>query len=352
MAAATREIIFIVILILANGVFALSEIAVVVARRARLQQLADGGSARARAALELARAPGQFLSTIQLGITLVGILAGVFSGATVAKALATELKGVPLFAAHSEVLSLACVVGAVTYLTIIIGELVPKRLALQWPERIALAVAGPMRGLSRLALPAVYVINRSTEFVLRLLRVKLVRPPLVTEEEVRLLLDQGTKAGVFEKAERVMVERVFRLADYNVSALMTAREKIVWLDAGATSGEIRRKILESGYSRFPVCRNSLDRVLGTVQVKDLLAGSLASQEIDLKAGLRRPLLVSDRTRVLRLMELFRISATQIALALNAQGAVSGLITVDDILEAVVGNLPSVDEPHSKENYQR
>lgn len=343
MAEATREIIFIVILILANGVFAMAEIAVVVARKARLQQWADAGSARAHTALELARAPGRFLSTTQLGVTLIGILAGVFSGATVAEALAVEFKRIPLFAGHSEVLSLIVVVGAVTYFTIIIGELVPKRLALQKPERIAVAMAGPMRLIARLALPAVYIINRSTEFVLRLLRAKPSGAPLVTEEEIRLLIDQGTKAGIFEMAERVMVERVFRLADYSVSALMTRREKIVWLDTEETPAETRRKILASGYSRFPVCRGGLDHVVGTVQVKDLLASSLTRQEIDLQAALRQPLMVSERSRILKLLEKFRSSGAQIALGVNPQGKVSGVITVDDILEAVVGNLPSVNE---------
>lgn len=343
MTAAAPEIVLIIVLIIANGLFAMSEIAVVVARRARLQQWADAGSVRAQAALELARAPGRFLSTMQLGITLIGILAGVFSGATIAEVLAAEFKRIPLLAAHSAALSLACVVGVVTYLSIIIGELVPKRLALQRPERIAVAMAGPLTMISRLASPAVHIINQSTEIVLWLLHIKPSVEPLVTEEEVRLLLDQGTKSGVFERAERVMVERVFRLADYTVSTLMTERAKIVWLDVDEGPNGIRHKMLASGYSRFPVCQGALDRVLGVVQVRDLLSSSLAGKEIDLKNVLRKPLLVSDRSRVLRLLELFRQSGMQIALGLNEQGAISGLITLDDILEAVLGNLPSVDE---------
>ncbi len=283
MATAVREMILILVLILANGVFAMSEIAVVVARKARLQRWAENGNARARTALELANSPGQFLSTMQLGITLIGILAGVFIGAAVADLLALGFRRIPSIAAYSETLSLACVVGVVTYLSIVIGELVPKRLALQTPERIAVAVAGGLRLLSRVSSPVVHFINKSTEIVLRVLGIEPSSEPPVTEEEVQLLLDQGTRASIFEKAERVMVKRVFRLADYTVREIMTRREKIVWLNVSETTAGILEKIQKSGHSRFPVCLGSLDRVLGVVLIKDLLACNLTGGKVDLRS---------------------------------------------------------------------
>ncbi|HLI33814.1 MAG TPA: hemolysin family protein [Terriglobia bacterium] len=342
MATAVMEMILILILILANGIFAMSEIAVVVARKARLQRWAENGNARARAALDLANSPGQFLSTMQLGITLIGILAGVFSGAAVADLLASQFRRIPSIAAYSETLSLACVVGVVTYLSIIIGELVPKRLALRTPERIAVAVARSLKLLSRIASPAVHFIHKSTEIVLRVLGIGPSREPPVTEEEVRLLLDQGTRAGIFEKAERVMVERVFRLADYTVREIMTRREEIVWLDARETTARILEKIQQSGHSRFPVCLGDLDHVLGVVLIKDLLACNLAGGNADLRPLARQPLQVSEHLPALKLLEAFRRSKTQIALGLNEQGSVTGLVTVHDILEALVGELPGAN----------
>ncbi|HEU4556404.1 MAG TPA: CNNM domain-containing protein, partial [Longimicrobium sp.] len=230
MSRIAAEALLIVALMVINGVFAMSEIAVVSSRRARLQQRADEGDAGARRALAVAEEPTRFLSTVQIGITLIGILAGAFGGATIAEELAERLRGYPALADYSESIALGVVVLAITYLSLVLGELVPKRIGLNNPERIASLVAGPMHLLSRAAAPAVKVLGVSTEVLLRLLRVHKPDEPAVTEGEITVLLEQATQAGVFEEEEQEMVERVFWLADQRVSAVMTPRHRIVWLD--------------------------------------------------------------------------------------------------------------------------
>jgi putative hemolysin len=333
----------VVLLIFVNGIFALSEIAVVSARKTRLQQWADEGNARARAALELANNPNQFLATIQIGITLVGILAGAFGGATIATELAVILSDITWLAPYGHPLSLTLVVLVITYLSLIVGELVPKRLALNNPERMAIAIAAPMQGLSRVAYPAVHLLGLSTEFLLRALGMKPSAEPPVTEEEIRALIEQGTQAGMFEEAEQEMVERVFRLGDRRVSAVMTPRTEIVWLDREASALEIRRTITESAHSRFLVADGSLDNVLGVVHAKDLLAHILGEQVVNLEATLQQPLYVPESMRALKVLELFKQSGTHIALVIDEYGGIQGLVTPSDILEAIVGDLPEAGE---------
>jgi magnesium and cobalt exporter, CNNM family len=337
------EGIVVVLLVLVNGIFAMSEIAVVSARKSRLRQWADAGDAKARAALELANNPNQFLATIQIGITLVGILAGAFGGATIARKLTLILSDIPWLAPYSYPLSLALVVVVITYLSLIVGELVPKRLALNNPERLAMAIAGPMQVLSRVAYPAVHLLGLSTEFLLRALGMKPSTEPPVTEEEIRALIEQGTQAGMFEAAEQEMVERVFRLGDRRVSAVMTPRTEIVWLDREASAQEIRRTITESVHSRFLVADGSLDNVLGVVHAKDLLAHILGEQVVDLAATIQQPLYVPESMRALRTLELFKQSGTHIALVIDEYGGIQGLVTPSDILEAIVGDLPAAGE---------
>jgi putative hemolysin len=333
----------VVLLIFVNGIFALSEIAVVSARKTRLQQWADEGNARARAALELANNPNQFLATIQIGITLVGILAGAFGGATIATELAVILSDITWLAPYGHPLSLTLVVLVITYLSLIVGELVPKRLALNNPERMAMAIAAPMQGLSRVAYPAVHLLGLSTEFLLRALGMKPSAEPPVTEEEIRALIEQGTQAGMFEEAEQEMVERVFRLGDRRVSAVMTPRTEIVWLDREASALEIRRTITESAHSRFLVADGSLDNVLGVVHAKELLAHILGEQVVNLEATLQQPLYVPESMRALKVLELFKQSGTHIALVIDEYGGIQGLVTPSDILEAIVGDLPEAGE---------
>jgi putative hemolysin len=337
------EMLVVVLLILINGLFAMSEIAVVSARKTRLRQLAEEGNARARAALDLANNPNQFLATIQVGITLVGILAGAFGGTTIAHEFSLVLNDISWLAPYSHLLSLTLVVLIITYLSLIVGELGPKRLALNNPERLAMAIAAPMQGLSRVAYPAVHLLGFSTEFLLRAVGMRPSTEPPVTEEEIRALIEQGTQAGMFEEAEQEMVERVFRLGDRRVSAVMTPRTEIVWLDREASAQEIRQTITESAHSRFLVVDGSLDNVLGAVHAKDLLAHILGEQEVDLTASLQQPLYVPESMRALTVLELFKQTGTHIALVIDEYGGIQGLVTPNDILEAIVGDLPEAGE---------
>jgi putative hemolysin len=343
MSSVMFEAAVIFLLILTNGIFAMAEIAVVSARKTRLQQWAEAGNTRARTALELANTPNQFLATVQIGITLIGILAGAFGGATLANKLAAVLDDISWLAPYSQPLSLGFVVLVITYLSLIVGELAPKRLALNNPERIATAIARPMRALSRLAYPAVHLLGLSTEVVLRALGIRPAMESPVTEEEIRTLIEQGTQAGMFEEAEQEMVERIFRLGDRRVSAVMTPRTEIVWLDRGASVEEIRHTITTSVHSRFLVADGSMDNILGIVHAKDLLAHCLAAQAVDLPATLQQPLYVPESMRALKVLELFKQSGTHIALVIDEYGGIQGLVTPSDILEAIVGDLPVAGE---------
>lgn len=337
------EIALIIVLIIANGIFAMSEIAIVSSRKARLERLAAEGDSGARVALELANDPTQLLSTVQVGITLIGIFTGAFGGITLAKALAVYLQLVPWLAAHSEGISLAIVVSAITYLSLIVGELVPKKMALTNPEAIAATIAVPMKFFAAITLPIINLLTVSTEFVLRLLRVKAPSEPPVTEDEIKILIEQGTQYGTFERAEQDMVERIFRLGDMRVSAIMTPRMQIDWLDIEDPSEENFKILVESNHSRFPVARESLDDIIGVVYTKDLISKGLVSQSIDLEAVIRNPLYVPKSMRAFKLLEMFQQSGMHIAFVMDEYGGCLGLVTINDVLEQVVGDMPSIHE---------
>jgi len=327
----------------------MSEMAVVSARKVRLQQLANQGDAKARAALKLAESPNNFLSTVQVGISLIGILTGAFGGATIANRLAVYVKLIPFLATYSEPVSFGVVVLIITYLSLIIGELVPKRLALNNPERIAAFVAIPMRALAAIASPAVHLLSASTELVLRILGITPSEEPQVTEEEIKILIEQGTEAGTFEEAEQDMVERVFRLGDRPVSSFMTPRPDIIWLDLEDHPEENRQKMTENGYSRYPVCQGGLDNVLGIIPVTDLLARSFRGESLDLTVGLRQPVFVPESTRGLKVLELFKQTITHMALVVDEYGVIQGLVTLNDIMSEIVGDVPAgpgEDEPQA------
>lgn len=341
---ATTDIIIILLLILANGIFSMSEFAIVSARKIRLQQQAAAGDTNARIALELAEEPTSFLSTVQIGITVIGILAGAFGGATLAGLLASFFEGYPITAPYSGTLGIGIVVLVITYLTLVIGELVPKRLALANAEQIASLVARPMRLLSIVASPVVRLLSLSTEAVLLLFGARKPAGPEVTEEDVRILIEQGTRAGVFEEAEQDMVDRVFRLADRRVSSLITPRPEVVGLDIDDPEEENWTKMIESGHSNFPVYRENLDTVIGIVSVRDLWARTARGEMPGLKQTLEEPLFVPESIPALRVLEQFKISGTQIALVTDEYGSFQGLITLHDILEAIVGEIPSAEQP--------
>jgi putative hemolysin len=265
------EIAIIIVLVLINGVFAMSEVALLSARRVRLQHLAEHGNARARRALQLIEKPNHFLSTVQVGVTLVGVLAGAFGGATIAEAMAQHLSRYAWLAPYGETIGIAVVVLLITYLSLVLGELVPKRLALHSPERIAAAVAGPMSLLSRIGAPLVAILSFSTETLLKIFRLRASTEPPVTMDDVRGLIRMGTQTGVFEPGEQQIVERVFQFADRQVSAIMTPRGNIAWLDLNDQDSDLRANIVSSRHARFPVYDGDLDHVIGTLEAKEFLA---------------------------------------------------------------------------------
>ncbi len=338
------EIIIILILIVLNGIFAMAEFAIVSVKKARLRQRAEEGDTRAAAALEIVNEPTQFLSTVQIGITLVGIFAGAFGGATIARELAAYLKEIPEIAPYSDLISLTIVVLVITYLTLIFGELVPKRLALNNAENIASVVAKPMQLLSFITAPLVIILSHSTEAMLRVLQFRKITEPPVTEEEIKIMLAEGTEAGIFEKAELRMVEGVFDLGDRRVESLMTHRSDIVALDQNDPADENLRKMIQSGRSNFPVYEGNLDNIIGMVSVKNILGRMMDDGTPNLKASVIKPLFISQTLPVLKLLESFKATGLHIALVTDEYGGIQGVITLHDILEAIVGDVRTLGEP--------
>lgn len=341
----TNEILLIFILILINAVLAMSEAALVASRKARLQQQESEGNKSSALALKLIEDPNIFLSTVQIGITLIGVLAGAVGGATIAESLASALQNVPYVGEYSTSIALGVVVISITILTIWLGELVPKRLGLNSPEKIAQIVAGPMLFLSRVFSPFIKLMSLATNFVLRLIGVNPSSEPPITEEELQMLISQGTQAGVFQEAEQDMVEGVFSLGDSRVYSLMTPRTDLVWLDVTDSIDDIRQKIADCPYSRFPVRQDSLDTIIGIVKSRDLLVECLSGKEIDLKALLKPAYFIPETMFASRALELFKEKNTELLLVVDEFGGFQGLLTINDILEEIVGAM-EFEEPQA------
>ena len=343
MSAMTLEIAVIFALLLANGLFAMSEIAVVSARKARLRQRAEAGNSRARAALELAENPNRFLATVQVGITLVGTLAAAFGGARVAGTLAGVLAQVPWLEPYAQPLSFGLVVAAITLASLIIGELVPKRLGLANPEGIAAFVAGPLGALSRIVSPLVTLLGWSTDAVLKLFRIEAKPVVEVTEEEVGLLVREGMRAGVFHPSEPAMVEGVLALDRLALGELMTPRAKIIWVNVHEPHDAIWHKIVVSGHTTFPVYDGNRDHVVGVVTVKAIYANLAAGIPPRVKDLMTPPLVVPATQSASALLETFKRTGKHIALVADEFGGIVGLVSLHDIMEAIIGELPSPDE---------
>ena len=329
---------FIVLLAILNGAFAMGEMALVSARRARLSVLESKNVRGAATARLLAEDPQRFLPTVQVGVTLVGILSGTFGGARIASAIEPAIARIPYIGQAATGVSLALVVIFITYLTLVLGELVPKRLALRSPERIAARLAPAVALLARTTAPIVWLLGRSSDLVLRLIGHSEHSREDVTEEELRALLAEGTQAGVLETGERDMIERVLRLADKPVRAIVTPRNELVWIDRTDPSREIADTLKAAPHSRFVVCDGSIDNVVGVVQAKDILNRILDGRDLSIAAALRQPMVVPDTITALDALERLKSDSLGLALVMDEYGSFEGVVTAADVLEAIIGDL--------------
>jgi putative hemolysin len=346
------DIALLLFLILLNGVFAMSEIAVVSSRRARLQRLADDDSPGAQSALALHAEPSTFLSTIQVGITTIGILSGAIGEAALADPLAVWLAKFAPIEPYASGIALTIVVLGLTYFAVVVGELVPKRLALLAPEGIASLIARPMNMLSRLTRPVVWLLSASSSLLLRMIGARRKEEPPVTDEEIRVLMGQGAEAGIFHQSEQGIVSNVLRLDEQRIGAIKTHRTDIYLIDLVDPEDEIRRLIAESPYERIVVCRDGLDHVVGILRTSDLLKPALAGGPLNIEAALRVPLYVPDSVSTTQLLESFRNARMQFALIVDEYGDLDGLVTLTDVLTSIVGELPSYDSPEEQDVVER
>jgi len=329
----------------------MAEIAVVSARRAKLRVMADQGSKKSEKALELSEEPANFLSTIQVGITLIGVLSGAYGGAVIAKDLKVLIDVYPLLKPHSEAISLGLVVIIITYLSLVLGELLPKRLALHNPEKIASNVALPIYYLSLLAYPLVRLLSLSSESIIRMMGLK--KPmSTVSEEEVKVLLEEGTEAGVFHKMEQDIIHGAFRIDDLSVRDVMTPRPDIIWLDYESPFQENLEIIKLSDHAYFPVCEGELDHVTGVLHVKDLFKIYPDFDGSDIKPLLRKPFIFPETISAMQILEHFKASPIHVALVVDEYGTVQGLVTVNDIMQAIVGDIASFNDPQEKSITER
>lgn len=329
---------FLALLILINSVFVAAEMALASSRKARLEAAAKTGGAGARAALALYNEPTRFLSTVQIGITLIGILSGAFGESAIADRLTPRIAQIEMLAPYAAGLSLTLTVLVLTFMTIVFGELVPKRLAQSFPERFSAFFARPMRIVSRVAAPAVWALSHTTDLILRLLPFRAPVGNAGAEEEVRSLMRAGTTEGIFHESEQRIVERVFSLSDRTVKSLMVPRPDIDWLPADASVNRIRVAVATSSHSHFPVCNTGLDDLIGVVHVKDLVKSGLISDEIKLAELVRKPMYVPETLPALKLLETFRQRQDRVAFVLDEYGVLEGLVTLNDVVEAIVGDV--------------
>lgn len=334
------EVLIIFVLLLINAWFAMSEIAIVSASRPMLKHMAKQGNKKAEIALALAENPGRFLSTVQVGITLVGILAGAYGGATIAEKIAPRLNEFSFINPYGDTVSVAIIVGAITYFSVIVGELVPKRFALVHSERLALMVARPMSVLSMIVHPVVIVLEVSANLLMKLLRIA-DKAENVTDEEFRAILSEGAESGVIEKAEHEMLQRVIRLDDRDVKSIMTHRTEVVFIDINDSIEDIRRKVHESGHSRYPVIDSNPDELKGIVQAKELLDDALSDKgKLDIATHIKDVLILPESASCLQALESFKRNHLNLIVIVDEYGSTQGIVTTSDILEAIVGVLPS------------
>jgi putative hemolysin len=346
------EILILALLVLLNGLFSMSEMAVVSSRKARLQQYSDEKRPGAGMALALANQPSIFLSTIQVGITIIGITSGAFGEAALAGELSAWLSQWPMLDRHSNAMAIAIVVAGIALASLIIGELVPKRLALLYPEAIASVIAGPMMILSRITYPLVKGLSMVTEGALRIFGMTAEKATPVTEEEINVLMEQGAEAGVFVQHEQELVSRVLRLDDVRVSAIMTTRNDIVYLDVEGVLQKNIEKVVSHGHSRYPVARTDLDHVEGIVMARTLLTDALSRKELNITSALIPAVFVPGSASVIQLLELFKSRRQTAALVVGEGGDIRGLVTLNDVMEALVGDIATVHNEAERDIVKR
>ncbi len=334
------EVVIILVLILLNGIFSMAEIALVSARKVRLENAARQGDEKAKAALKLSNNPDTFLSTVQIGITLIGILTGLYSGEQLKEDVTGYINTIPLLAPYSNGIATALLVIAITYLTLVLGELFPKRIGLANPEKIAKALAQPMYFISRVTFPFVWLLSRSTNILVRVTGLKRTSDSNVTEEEIKAIISEGTSSGAIEETEQEIIERVFHLGDRNITSLMTHRTDIIWLDVSEEGESYKRKIKAAPHSVYPVCDGQIDHIKGILTIKDLYAaGNLAV----LKDIMKKPLFIPDNNTAYQVLEKFKETQIHAAFIVDEYGTFLGMITLNDILEAIVGDMPETGQ---------
>jgi putative hemolysin len=333
------EIVIILGLILLNGVFSMAEIALVSARKARLESQATKGDERAKAALKLANHPDTFLSTVQIGITLIGVLTGIFSGENIKDDLVVWLGKFDYLHKYSNGIATAVVVVLVTFLTLILGELVPKRIGLSNPEKIAKIVAGPMRIVSIITHPFIWLLTRTSNVIVKIFNIK-ANDSQVTEEEIKAIINEGTEQGTIEEAEQEIIERLFHLGDRNITSLMTHRSDIIWFDLHTTVEDIRRMDINTMHSVYPVCMGNIDNIKGVVTLKDLFT---AEPQVQIKDLVKPATYVPENNSAYQLLEKFKETHNHYAFIVDEYGTLQGIITLNNILEAIIGDMPQPNQ---------
>jgi len=337
------EVIIILFLILLNGIFSMAEIAIVSSRKSRLESEAQKGDRNAKVALSLANDPNKFLSTVQVGITTIGVITGAFGGARLSENLAVWVNQFEPLRPYSHGIALSVIVISITFFSLVVGELVPKRIGMNFPESIARFMAIPMNMVSKLFLPFVWILSNTTDLILKLFRVKPSDEPVVTEEEIKSLVAQGTNMGIFEEVEQEIVDRVFTLSDRRVGSIMTNKLDIEWLDINDDFENIKETVLLAPYSHFPVCRDSLDDVIGVISTKQFLQTLLQNGTVDLPAISEKPLFIPQSMKAFRILEQFQQSGIRLAMVVDEFGTVQGLVTLKDFFEAIVGEIKPANE---------
>jgi putative hemolysin len=333
------EILIIIFLILLNGVFSMSEIALVSSKKFKLENLAKNGNTNAKRALELSNKPGKFLATVQIGITLIGILTGVFSGDKITLSVENRLSAISFIHPYAHALAVIIVVIVVTYLSIVLGELIPKRIGMRYPEKIATAVAAPMGVMSQITAPFIWLLTKSNDVFLRMFGINENNDAAVTEEEIKAMIQSGTEGGDVLQVEQNIVERVFELGDRRISELMTHRSEVVWLELNDDLETVKKKAAERVYSFYPVAKENLDSVVGVLILKDLFPLKLDNATFRVKDYLKKPLIVHDNSPAYKVLEKFREHNCRNALVVDEYGSVKGVVSLDDLLDVLIGNIP-------------